>query len=194
MFFIKKHNQTFTFGFTIIELLIVIVIIAIMSSVVYVNYSNFNRTFALERSTNQTAQGIRKALEKTMSAEKPKDIVNSDFKGGYGVFFEKGKSNFIIFIDKNNNARYTAADKILEKINLEPGVIIENVNLEGGSNCNDHDSFYSVVFLSPDPFIFIGGRLGERSRCHNIEIILKHEQLDEERKITVNRGGLIEME
>ncbi len=194
MFFIKKNNQTYTFGFTIVELLIVISIIGIMSTVVFVNYSNFNRTFALERSMNQTAQGIRKVLEKTMSAEIPKDIASGDFKGGYGVFFEEGKNSFVIFIDKNNNAIYTAADEILEIINLEPGVKIERVSLEGDINCNNNDNFYSVVFLSPDPLIFIGGRLEEKSRCHNIEIVIKHEQLNEERKITVNRGGLIEME
>ncbi len=194
MFFNKKHNQIFTYGFTIIELLIVIVIIGIMSLVVYINYSNFNRIFALERSANQTAQGIREVLKKTMSAEMPKDVVNGDFKGGYGVFFEEEKNSFIIFIDITNNARYVVSDEILKMVNLEPGVIIESVNLEGDNDCNNHSDFYSVVFLSPDPFVFIGGETGEKSRCHKMEIILKHEQLNEERKITVNRGGLIELE
>ncbi len=190
MFVSKKEFEK---GFTITELLVVIAIIGTMSTVVWVNHSKINRNLALERSVNQIAQETRQVLEKSMSAEVPENIIGEDFKGGYGVFFEEGKNNYIVFVDVKNSGGYQEnQDEILKLVEFEFGVKIKEVNLIGNPPCNQ-DLFKNVVFLSPDPFVFIGGRVGGKSRCDEIEIILMHEHLDEEKKVTINQAGLIEI-
>ena len=198
LFLSKKNNGFFSetsLGFTIVELLIVITIIGVMAGVVWVNYSEFNKVFSLERSANQTAQEIRMVLEKAISVEIPEGAVGEDFKGGYGVFFEIDQDNFIVFIDTNNTGRFNSGDNpIIKEFFFESGVKIKNAQLLGDPNCNDQKNFRSVVFLPPDPTVFIGGKISEKSRCDSIEVILTHEYLDEDRKIKVNRAGLIELE
>ena len=179
-------------GFTITELLIVMSIIVLMSTVVWANYSDSNRQFSLERSVNQVAQGIRMVLEKAMSVKIP-EYTPDDFKGGYGVFFEENKNYYVVFIDTDNDGEFGLLDDIIEEISFEKGVKIQNIYLFGGSNCNG--SAKSVVFLPPDPAVFVGGKTNEeKSKCDKMEIILSREGLNMTKKVMVNRLGLIELE
>jgi prepilin-type N-terminal cleavage/methylation domain-containing protein len=185
----KLYNK----GFALVELLVVIAIIGIMSTIVFVNYSEFNNRFALERSANRLAQESRRVLERSMSAEIPL-VDNPSFTGGYGLFFQESERKYIVFIDTNNDGAYlSGTDEILEEINLESMVFIKKVELFGSSSCNQNHK--SVVFLSPNPFIFVGGKNLELSLCDEIRVTLSHNLLtNKEKTVIINRVGLIEID
>ncbi len=184
----KKNNS----AFALIELLVVIAIIGIMATVVFVNYASFNNRFALERSANNLAQEARRALERSMSSEIPEGS-DPNFRGGYGVVFQEGASYYTIFRDIDNNGQYNSgADETVEDVSFESMVISEKVELFGLPGCNQN--FKSVVFLSPNPFVYVGGKDSDQSRCDEIRITLSHNLLPEKKKIiTINRVGLIEI-
>ena len=191
----KNNNKNKSNGFSLVELLVTISVILIVTTVVWVNYSQFNKSFALERSANQTAQEIRGVLEKSLSAETPENVTVDNFKGGYGVFFEIGRNYYTSFIDLNDNGLFDGGSEFLKEISLEEGVSILNIQtfFFGGSLCSEEEN--NIIFLSPDPTVFIGGKdVDENSKCDYIEITITHDSLGEEKKISVNRSGLISLE
>lgn len=169
-------------GFTLIELLIVAVIIAILTGFVLVNYPNFNRTFALQRSASKLAQDIRRAQEKAVAMKE----VGGVLPDGYGVYLDENSPNsYKLFADQNNDHLYDAVDDATgtETINLESKVQISSLSPA---------SPLHIVFEPPDPTIWINNSSSSESSS---TIILQLETDDSKRKtIYVNSSGLITIE
>lgn len=135
-------------GFTVIELLVVIFIVGIMSTILVVNWRKNEKTYLVRRTAQEIVQNIRKAQDLALTGKK---IGTDDVPPYYGVYFDKqSTTQYIVFGDRNGNGTYQpeGQDVNVETSTLNPGV--EIYNLSTGTKLN-------VVFSVPDGFTTISG-------------------------------------
>lgn len=131
-------------GFTLIEIMVTIFIIAMVSSIMVVNWRKNEKRYQLQMAVQGIIQNIRKAQDMALTGKK---IGSEDVPPSYGVYFDKQDAdNYIIFGDKNGNNTYQPADDIsIDNISIESGV---EISLPMGPNLN-------ITFSLPDGFTII---------------------------------------
>jgi type II secretory pathway pseudopilin PulG len=191
--------KNFQFGFTLIEVFVVISIIILLSAISIPSYFNQRKELTLEQSANLLLQSLRKVSEMAVSAREigPQEAKIIP-KGGYGLYLEKMGEDYeiLIFADcsdpqdylytSGNNVCGISPNKFPEKIQelfLEKGVFIQTLFPSNPLN---------IVFQPPDPVIYINGQPAVGT--DKAEIILSFEGLLKTRKIIVNKTGLIYVE
>ncbi len=186
--FAKQKGVSFT------ELIVVLAVILIITTIVSVNYHEFRGSLALDRTANKIAQDIRKTLNLSISSPAPPvdGVVSSDFAGGYGIRFYEDENRYEALTHTGEELRYSA----VEPANLEEkGIIISEVEV-----CTSHPV---IFFFPPDPLVFIGDhsisdedlREGPFSgSCEEMKItIALHGYEDNYREIRVNEAGFVEV-
>lgn len=121
-----KHNFRLRKGFTLIEMLVVLAVIAVISSLLIASYRTAQKRYALESAAQNLVSDLREVQAMAMSgAVKTTEIIY-----GYGVHFDENTSYYIIFADKQfNDRRYqSGADIQIEKINLADQIKIAAVS------------------------------------------------------------------
>lgn len=109
-------------GISIIEIIIVIAIIGIISSIVMLNLSSFRNEQALRNTTMDIVSFLNKARQKTLSS------LNST---NYSVHFETNKA--VLF----TGSVYSSLDTTNESLIFSPSVAIPTsggINIGGGSD------------------------------------------------------------
>lgn len=90
------ESLRFRRGFTLIELMVVLAIIVIVTTVVLTNQSSFNKTLILSNTAYDIALSLRSAQTYGLSSRASGTTVNT----GYGVHFSNGApSSFTLFAD-----------------------------------------------------------------------------------------------
>ncbi|MBU2579066.1 GIY-YIG nuclease family protein [Patescibacteria group bacterium] len=170
--FFKKKGE----GFTLIEVLISLVIMAVLFSTLLLGKSNEEKKLGLQRSAYQLAQDLRETQEKAMGAEKAICDTHS-----FGIAFDKTwKNYYIIFADCDaDQIRKVDGSEDIKKIYLEKEVEI--------SNLSPTDSF-SVVFKAPDPIVYIN------AIPWNMEAVITLSFNSSIKKVKINSAGRIETE
>lgn len=108
---IKKHSQTGQAGVTLIEMLVVVAIIAVVSSVMMFNYSDFSSNVSVRNLSQEVALAIRKSQTYATSVRSVDgtSIQDSSAYSGYGISFSTndtpidqyfpGSRRFVLFVD-----------------------------------------------------------------------------------------------
>jgi len=130
-------------GFTLIEMLVVITIIAILTTISIPFYQGSRKKMLLQNITNKLAQDIRKAQEMAMATKESQCGIP---KGGYGVYFVENQKKYILFADCDGNEKYDGGIEKFKEINLEKGAQIYQLF---------PSSPLTITFSPPDPTTFI---------------------------------------
>lgn len=176
-------------GFTLVEVLITIFIIALLSGIIFANYPQGNRQFLLQRTATKLAQDIRRVQQMAMSAATCSSICPLSLcggacgatvpPGGYGIYFNSlSTGSYLLYADNNNDKKYTSgSDTNLETINFENGINIINLT-----------SDLSINFQPPDPIVDIVGSINPQEADISLGLgtII--------RTVKCNKGGLIWVE
>jgi len=94
---ISKIHLEYSKGLTLVELLVVISIFMIITSVVIFNYSNFNSSVSLQNLTDDIALSIRKAQSFAIGARGVKDNTDQiSFMKSYGMHFSSEENQEIV--------------------------------------------------------------------------------------------------
>ncbi|MDP1707303.1 MAG: type II secretion system protein [bacterium] len=145
-------------GFTLVELMVVLAIIVIISTVVLTSQTSFNKTLILAN----TAYDIALTIRSTQSFGIGSRAILGTTNVGHGVHFQRGGS-FILFADTSPSAScgrpdcspgdyvYGAGDTFLQTYELNNGMTISNFCVDGLCTYSSLD----VVFLRPNPDAFI---------------------------------------
>ena len=129
-------------GFTLMELLIVIAVIGIISTMLVVNWRKNEKQYQLQRAAQEIVQNIRKVQDMALNSFKYEGEI-PDYS--YGLFFDKDDNNsYIVFGDRNGNNTYQASDMQIENVSIETGIEINSLSSE---NQNLH-----ITFSLPDGF------------------------------------------
>lgn len=145
-------KKTHTFGFTLVELLVVVAIFMVVSGLVIFNYSNFRSTVSLENLAQDIALTVRKAQVFALGVKG----VNAQFPG-YGIHINldsattttttsvRGNSkSFIFFADipLSPGTPGAVGDK---QYNMRSGIPCDGSSLGAGNECVD-----IVTITTPD--------------------------------------------
>jgi type II secretory pathway pseudopilin PulG len=192
-------------GFTLLEITVVISIIIFLGTIFFADYRGVEKQFALKRSANQLAQGLRKAQELALSCRKtPPELGSESFPGGgYGIYLEKGANSYVLFADCDDDQKYDKSSTKRCDQTGDPGVFsekIEEVFLEknikisefypsfsgtycpvSGVNCLD------ISFIPPNPTVYLNDGSFEES-----SIILTFDGISK-KTITINKAGLVDI-
>lgn len=140
---LKKDNR----GFSMLELLVVLVVMITLTAIVMSNYGYQNNNLKLKMEVQQIMSDLRKAQNYSISTK----MVDTDIpKGGYGVRFERIPNSYTIFADTDANKVYTNIGEKYEQFTLPQGILICQLKVDS----NIQNSF-DLVFLPPDPKTYI---------------------------------------
>lgn len=174
--FRKKPDR----GFTLIEVIIVVFIVAVMASITVVQFSSYRRGVNLETTAEEIALNLRKAQSMALAVRSTGGTVLPVYQNGFGVHFATGggrgtqeasSSAYIIFTDfegvpgpggwdraylKNFNIMSPCGtprqtvDECFERVEIQSGDRITNLELCSGS----------ASVTSPTPTVTSGSGLG----------------------------------
>ncbi len=182
-----------------VEILVVIFIITLFSSILVAGFPKIVRQFALTRAVYKMSQDLRRAQDMGFSGQRIKGI---NVKG-YGVYVNLdnpnlGNKKYVIYADMNDDQQYDVSgaickqqlpnqDCVIEEVNLsqtEPGVVIDRIE-------NTNNNSVDVNFKPPSPTITITSLLPGINR---VQIIFALESdLLKTKIVSVNTAGLIEI-
>jgi prepilin-type N-terminal cleavage/methylation domain-containing protein len=146
-------------GFTILEMLAVLAIFGVMTSVVIFNYGKFTSDTILTNMAYEVALTIREAQIYGVSVRNPVTggIQPTSFSVPYGVHFDSGSNVYYLFADKVpvtpdgifNNVNCVTSTECVTPYTLQRNVIISEVR----KNCSpDMDgNGLNISFKRPNP-------------------------------------------
>jgi len=144
-------------GFSIIELLVSISILALISTIVLANHTRFNGSVLLGSLAYDIALSVREAQVFGVSVRQ----YNNEFQLGYGVHFS-GTTSYELFVDGNKNRLFDTEDTIIKTFNVQRGFTLKSfcgITSENVSYCStdlqNPITHLAIVFLRPEPDAFI---------------------------------------
>ncbi|MBI2627472.1 type II secretion system protein [Candidatus Nomurabacteria bacterium] len=145
-----KNNK----GMTYIELIVVLSIFAIMSSIILYNYGEFQAKVDIKNLASDIALKIVEAQKSALSGKWTSGAVDG-WKPSYGIYFNTSsadeKKKFTYFADFNNDKIYN--DTPLDTISITKGNYIEKIESCAGSPticALVTNSFLSIIFTRPN--------------------------------------------
>lgn len=108
-------------GFSLIEILLVVSILAIISTSAFIWFSNYQRQTEIESASKMIISSLRDAQSRSISG---KDFMK------WGIFFDGTGNKFILFRDEGGYAGAT----IKEETYLSSYVEFDSASLSGGCN------------------------------------------------------------
>lgn len=160
-YFLKNKQR----GMTLVELLVVISIFTVISSIVMFDYTGFRSTTSTQNLTNDIALSIRKVQSSAIGVR----AVNSLFSYGYGIHFTTNTNitnkisgsdkSFVLFADVLNNRKYdydtsgkcgspTSSDECEEIITIKG---VERISAIYVNDTITSGGILDIVFKRPDP-------------------------------------------
>jgi prepilin-type N-terminal cleavage/methylation domain-containing protein len=188
-----KDNLT---GFTLVELIVSIAILATISGLFLANYSSLRKRAGLPAAANKLASDIRMAQSYALGAKK---INNQIPVGGWGVYFIRNLSAYRIFADNGSGP-----GKFAEEHDGQDDDYRVLCFAGDAGNCNDNITVStltgfkpgsgSVVFLPPDPIVYFDGDQAAKGTDPSARITLTDSTTGETKDVTINFFGLVEVE
>jgi prepilin-type N-terminal cleavage/methylation domain-containing protein len=174
-------------GFTLIELVVSIAIVASITGIFLANYHSANKQSELTMAAQKLVSDIRLAQNYSLGS---KEYGGNMPSGGWGAHFNKTSSpgSYRIFADSNGNMEYDAGEDDKDKggqiVDLPGGVRIAEINT--GSSINLVD----ITFLPPDPVT----NIWDGANNYNMaQIKLQGEDASLTKTVLVNFFGLVEV-
>jgi len=151
----QRKSKLYTqYGFTLIELMVVIMILTVITGITLANYSEFGNKILLRNMTYEVALAVRETQIYGISGKNQDGDV---FAGKpIAIFIARNSPDFYMFGDKNDNGNLDLAspdnEVHLADYSLGSGLYISNIRGEkvGGGVDLDMDDV-SMRFKRPEP-------------------------------------------
>jgi prepilin-type N-terminal cleavage/methylation domain-containing protein len=172
-------------GYSLIELLVVIVMIGILSGVIFASSRNSPKTLSLDRSAQKANQDISQARGMAMGGYLATCTVGGPVNG-YGIFFSTASpSQYLVYANCDADNKYSASlDKqIGNSLSLESGVSVSS--LKTGVSGTATTSI-SIFFLPPDPILYTNGTARVTS-----SVVLSVSGLSQTKTLNVSGSGIV---
>ena len=139
-------------GFTLVELLVSFAVIAVLATIVFVNFRSGNDILALERSAQKVVQDVRRTAGFALQGDQLVTC-GSGTLSAYGIYIQEGGGSYIIFANCNGTDKEgydSGQDTLIETVTLEDPVTILSVDAVPSAGIFNGNA-WSVSFFPPDP-------------------------------------------
>jgi len=171
-------------GFTLVEMLVSVFIIAVITGIFLSNYHATNKRSLLINAVQDVAGNIKLAQSYSLGY---KEYSPGESPGRWGVYFATTTPNsYILFIDRNLPSSYYDVGEEVMTIDLPEGISIDSIS---GSSVGDTENV-SLVFWPPS------GRTSidcSSSPDYDIAIRFKESTSGTIKTILVNFLGLVDV-
>jgi len=144
--FIIRNCQA---GMTYVELIVVLSIFAVMTSIVLFNYKDFQARVDIKVLANDTALKIVEAQKSSLAGKWNSHALSESWKPSYGVYFNLSENKRIIyFANLEGNSYDSASDYILDQSDITKGNFVSKLEVVG---CPSPEvGSLSIAFRRPD--------------------------------------------
>jgi len=195
-------------GFTLIELIVSMAIMAVITSVALVQQNQFNQTLALTNLAYEVGLSIRQAQVFGISVREFEATTRVGAAEGflYGVNFDErvgDKTEYVLYADLDGNEAFSGDTEIVETTTITRGNYIERFCGITGSTatCSTGDDGtgtlknLSIQFRRPNPDAVIVGSTGTTTSLYESALIVLHsEGGNAERCVRVRPTGQVSIE
>lgn len=145
-------------GFTLVEMVAVLGIFAVLSSIVIFNYTKFRSDTILTNMAYEVALSIREAQIYGVSARNggPKD-----FSVPYGIYMPVGSNQYFLFADTSKDSKFSGTscsivdsggDTCIVPYTLQQNIRISQIQVKmGDGSCLSESVGGSILFKRPNP-------------------------------------------
>lgn len=193
------RSRKTTTGFSLVELIVVMGIFTVISSVVIFNYGRFSSNLIVTNLAYEAALAVRQAQVYGISVKQT--LVGNKFDAPYGVWFSSASpQNFYLFSDKNPDKRYDSLNENEESFSMNGSNVISNfciTDTGGGRMCSKTGALdsMSIRFKRPEPNSLIYGFLTSSEYAGSkAEIMFTSGRGDKTARMTVTSTGQISVD
>ena len=185
-------NKKNKLGFTVLEVLVSIGVIALLSGLFLANYRGGSRKLELSLNARKLASDIRLAQSRGLGISEYNGSIPA---GGWGVSFDIGSNNkqYIIFADLNDNKQYDDGEANQAygglTVDLPANISLNNLLFNGNTA-----SRLDITFVPPDPITNIYNSTFSPATTTAGTIILHDDYGNVDSSVKINSFGLIEVE
>ncbi len=167
-------------GMTYVELIVVLGIFGIVSSITMFDYNKFQDKIDIRVLSNDIALKLVEAQKSSMSGKWNTKVNLVGWKPSYGVYFNANlasNNNFIYFVDLDNDGSYdisscsaTGNGECLEQFSITKGNTISSIGINSstGSLCSVNS--ISLAFKRPQSTVIINPPIPSGCNMENIQI------------------------
>ena len=158
-------------GFSLIELIVVISIFVLITTITLIKHSAFNSSTVLGSLAYDIALSIRQAQVFGLAVREFKEGGSATFDTGYGIHFETVLpplliKSYILFADTDRQFDYDGAAELDEVFTIGRGNFISDFCATNSSNIEKCSStgtitYLDIIFDRPDPEAIIKTNLSE---------------------------------
>lgn len=163
LFLTERARPKSAAGFTLIEMLVVVAIIALITALAQVSRLQFDRGLFVTNLAYDTALAVREAQVYGADVRNSGGVGASSFAAGYGVYFPgssgSAATQFVLFTDVNNNHAYDAGDTVLKTYQIQGNDSVTGLcvyTIASPSACTPVSSL-TITFHRPDPSACLNG-------------------------------------
>ncbi|MFC1594819.1 Tfp pilus assembly protein FimT/FimU [Patescibacteria group bacterium] len=193
------YNKREMRGFTVIEILISLGIMMVFLSMGVINFPSYRGRISMDRTVQEIVFSLRDAESRALSVEKdPTDPTDDPFTGAFGLHFEKGESEYILFSDDNKTGIYDTLpfppDLDILKYNIQGSINIvgffEEVDIGSGFFDELVGTTLDITYLRPFPSVIVSA--GETIKEDGqYEIRLRNTENGTEKSVCFWTTGLV---
>ncbi len=199
----KRIIKTLSRGFTLIELIVVIAIFALITSIALFNQGKLNSTLLVTNLAYEVALAVRES--QTYGVGVRSDGTSGNFEGGYGISFDITRPTEILFFTDKDKNHLADAGEIVSRLiiqNQRGNKIVALCRGTAGTTCSSvggspHQvGILNIIFRRPNPeAIFLSYPVGGGSESDNAEgpayIVVNTPEGDNCRVVVVEQTGQI---
>ncbi len=144
-------------GFTLIEMLVVIGVMAVISALILANNNRFGGVVLLQNLAYDIALSIRQAQVYGIAVAR----FNESFDAGYGMHFQidtnpSAQSAYVLFADVNDNGVYDPPGELVQSTFIAGGYRIAQLCVTPASASDRCDiTSLDILFVRPEPDAYI---------------------------------------
>lgn len=159
-------------GFTLIELVVLMAVIVIISSIVFLNLRENEGSLALQRAADVVTQNISQAKINSLGN---KNHGGTTSAGGFGIYLEQNRNKIVIFADCDGDGNFGTVDdasncnvatestpynELFSTVLLSGQIVVSTLIPCSGTPCA-----LTMTFVPPDPTtVFIPGFVGAEAQ------------------------------
>ncbi|MBI2411534.1 MAG: type II secretion system protein [Candidatus Kerfeldbacteria bacterium] len=181
----STHGTRFRAGFTIIELLIVIAIIGLLSSLVIFQFAGSNNPNILRSAQSILIEDIRTTMSWAQSGKR--ESTTGTVPHGYGLVLYPGTDTYTIYADLNADNQYTKEpdDAVVKTVSFEEDELLSNMVIESCTpeiNQEGNPPLCDLFITRSNGIIFVNA-----AQNNDLDIVIKHLKSQHIETITLHR-------